>query len=317
MTDVLFAQDRPKILTAMPDLEMALLDRELISRFPHIVEFGHVSFQDIMLRSLDMHHNNGIEICYIHKGRYNWLIEDKNYILYPGDCFITYPWQKHGSPDGFVDIGTISWIIIKPSDFQPGKKFRLGNWSRLSAVNQDLIAGHFLKTGKQHFPNKAIGKIFERLQMELSECRLAYDEMVNHLLDELIIQVSRSMLSEECRSQGRKGHCIQDLELKLRNELSHKWSLKEMAEIMGIGQTSLNLLLRKEIGLSPGQYLMHLRISAARDMLFKSGHSISEIAFDCGFSSSQHFSNAFRKKTGYSPSEFSRLEGKSDQGIVG
>lgn len=311
MTDVLFAHDRPKILTAIPELEVALGEGKVIKRFPHILEFGHVSFQDIKLRSLDLHYNEGIEICYIHKGKYNWLIEDKNYLLYPGDCFITYPWQRHGSPKGFVDIGTISWIIIKPRIYNNDGKLRLGSWSRLSARNQDLIARYFLKTGRQHFPNSAIGNIFNRLQKELMNCRLACDEMVNHLVDELIIQVSRSMLSEECRSFGPMDHCIQDLELKLRNDLSHKWSLQEMAEILGIGQTSLNLVVRKETGFSPGQYLMHLRIDAAREMLLKSGHNITEIAFACGFCSSQHFSNSFRKKTGYSPSEYIRKEGSN------
>jgi len=308
MSNVLFAQDRPKILEAMPALEDELRDGKTIRRFPHILEYCHVSFQDIKLRSLDLHYNKGIEICYIHRGKYNWLIEDKHYLLYPGDCFITYPWQKHGSPDGFVDIGTISWIIIKPQIFQADGKLRLGKWSRLSAANQDIIARHFLKKGKQHFPNSAIGRIFGHLQQELIECRLAYDEMVNHLLDELIIQVSRSMLSEECRSLGPMNQCIQDLEMKLMNELSHKWSLKEMAEILGIGQTSLNFLIKKETGFSPGQYLMHLRINAAKNMLLKSDQSITEIAFACGFCSSQHFSSAFRKKTGYSPSEYIRLD---------
>ena len=308
MANVLFAQERPKILLAIPDLEDVLHDRKVIKRFPHIHEFGHVGFQDIKLRSLDLHYNKGIEICYIHRGKYNWLIEDKNYLLYPGDCFITYPWQKHGSPKGFVDIGTISWIIIKPEKFQENGKLRLGKWSGLSAKNQDLMGGNFIKTGKQHFPNSAIGKIFDRLQEELLETRLASDEMVNHLLDELFIQVSRSMLSEECRSMSPDDNCIQDLEMKLKNELSHKWSLMEMAEILDVGQTSLNQIIKKETGFSPGQYLMHLRINAARDLLLNSGQSITEIAFECGFCSSQHFSNSFRKKTGYSPSEYIRQE---------
>ena len=79
-----------------------------------------------------------------------------------------------------------------------------------------------------------------------------------------------------------------------------------MAEILGVGQTSLNLLIKKETGFSPGQYLIHLRINAAREMLIRSDQSITEIAFACGFCSSQHFSNTFRQKTGYSPSEFVR-----------
>ena len=116
------------------------------------------------------------------------------------------------------------------------------------------------------------------------------------------------MIKEECRSLGPQDHCIQDLEKKISNELLHKWSLKEMAEILGVGQTTLNLLIKKETGLSPGQYLMHLRIRAAQKMLSNSDQSITEIAFNCGFCSSQHFASSFKKKTGYSPSAYIKLQ---------
>lgn len=97
---------------------------------------------------------------------------------------------------------------------------------------------------------------------------------------------------------------ILELESRITNELAYNWNLQEMSEIIGVGQTSLNLMLKRITGFTPGQYLMNLRISAVKEMLTNSNKNFTEIAFDCGFSSSQHFSSAFKQKTGYSPSEY-------------
>ena len=98
--------------------------------------------------------------------------------------------------------------------------------------------------------------------------------------------------------------CLDALEKKLVNDLSYPWTLEEMAEIMDMGQTSLNQLVRSITGFSPGRYLMHLRISDAKYRLMERDESITSIAFSCGFSSSQHFSSAFKRVTGYRPRDF-------------
>jgi AraC-like DNA-binding protein len=75
-------------------------------------------------------------------------------------------------------------------------------------------------------------------------------------------------------------------------------------EILDIGQTSLNLLLKRETGFTPAQFLMDMRINEAKKQLQQSGQKITEIALNCGFCSLQHFSSTFLRITGYKPKEF-------------
>jgi AraC-like DNA-binding protein len=51
-------------------------------------------------------------------------------------------------------------------------------------------------------------------------------------------------------------------------------------------------------------YLINIRISEAIKLLKKKDVTITDIALDTGFYSSQHFSTTFKKLTGYTPSEF-------------
>lgn len=55
------------------------------------------------------------------------------------------------------------------------------------------------------------------------------------------------------------------------------------------------------------QYFIELRIDRAKEQLKYSGKSLSEIAFDLGFSSPQHFANQFKHYTGLAPRAFRKL----------
>jgi AraC-like DNA-binding protein len=54
--------------------------------------------------------------------------------------------------------------------------------------------------------------------------------------------------------------------------------------------------------MTPRQYLQDLRLEEASRLLKSPDHnSVTEIAFSCGFNSSQYFSNSFRKRYGRAP----------------
>jgi AraC-like DNA-binding protein len=57
-------------------------------------------------------------------------------------------------------------------------------------------------------------------------------------------------------------------------------------------------------GFSPLNYLINIRISEAIRLLKKNETSLTDIAYETGFYSSQHFSTTFKKLTGYSPRQF-------------
>ena len=80
-------------------------------------------------------------------------------------------------------------------------------------------------------------------------------------------------------------------------------STEDIAEHLAITPRYVQMALAPE-GLTPTDYLRVCRLEAARRLLSSSAfadRSITEIAFECGFASSAHFSTEFRKRFGSSP----------------
>lgn len=61
---------------------------------------------------------------------------------------------------------------------------------------------------------------------------------------------------------------------------------------------------KNQIGSSPKQYFLMLKINQAKERLLKPLHNIKEIAVELGFDDPYYFSRLFKRKTGLSPRQY-------------
>ncbi|MDQ3233112.1 MAG: AraC family transcriptional regulator [Pseudobdellovibrionaceae bacterium] len=80
-----------------------------------------------------------------------------------------------------------------------------------------------------------------------------------------------------------------------------------VAEFFAMEPSHFQRLFKKATGMSPWNYILRARCRHACDQLRSSPSSVTSIAYDLGFPSSQHFSTVFRRLTGHTPGEFRRL----------
>ena len=68
-------------------------------------------------------------------------------------------------------------------------------------------------------------------------------------------------------------------------------------------------LFQKLTGSTPMEYLFRMRMERAKTLLRETDIKIIDIAFDCGYGTSQYFANTFKQATGATPSEYRRHAG--------
>ncbi|WP_257669726.1 AraC family transcriptional regulator [Parapedobacter tibetensis] len=79
---------------------------------------------------------------------------------------------------------------------------------------------------------------------------------------------------------------------------------EEVSDELRVSYSLFRKVFKKYTGISPGQYLIQLKIEKAKLLLTFPDKLIKEVAYDLGFDSCFYFSKLFKEKTGYSPVKY-------------
>lgn len=80
---------------------------------------------------------------------------------------------------------------------------------------------------------------------------------------------------------------------------------------VGLSRAHLNRKMKELFGLSPSEFIRNMRLRKACELLKQGDIDISQIAYSVGFTSQPHFSTAFKRFTGFTPSEYRMDKSKS------
>jgi AraC-like DNA-binding protein len=278
-----------------------------LEAFPHIIEFALKKNSTVQLNSLVTAVTDTLRIYYIIEGKFEWIINKQHFMLYPGDMALILPGQELCGENSFLNIGTLCWINIHLDKLDTSGKLIPGKWSGLSK-NEALTVGKILLLNDMLvlLKVKSAAEIFQDIENELHNQEIGFRTRVNQLIDGLLILITRQLTSQN-NSHRDFPQTFMKLEQMLRQNLSHQWTVEEMAALVGLGTTAFTEKAKNYTGFSPFNYLINIRISEAIKLLKRPNVNVTDIALNTGFYSSQHFSTTFRKLTGYTPSEFRKL----------
>lgn len=94
------------------------------------------------------------------------------------------------------------------------------------------------------------------------------------------------------------------LKKQILSNLRHSPTIKEMAIAVNLSESHLQQLFRREIGMSPVQYLRDLRLEKAKVLLENSFLRVKEIRLEVGIKDQSHFVHDFKANYGAAPSEY-------------
>jgi AraC-like DNA-binding protein len=88
--------------------------------------------------------------------------------------------------------------------------------------------------------------------------------------------------------------------------LSEPLSVSDMAARAGLSASRFSQVFRDHFGRPPHQFLLHLRIQRAQDLLRHTSLTMREISAQCGFSDVHHFAKTFKRLSGQTPGSYRR-----------
>jgi AraC-like DNA-binding protein len=106
-------------------------------------------------------------------------------------------------------------------------------------------------------------------------------------------------------SRGRQ-RLVDRAKLVLARNLARRWTLAEVAAEVGVSAVYLTQSFREVEGVPLYQYQLRLRLARALDLL-ADHEDLTALGLHLGFSSHSHFTAAFQRLYGRTPSEFRRL----------
>lgn len=81
-------------------------------------------------------------------------------------------------------------------------------------------------------------------------------------------------------------------------------SLDEIAEVANLTPTSFCRMFKAKTNKKFVEYLNEIRVSNACKYLIETEHTMSEIAYECGYKTASNFNKLFKKHTGTTPKEY-------------
>lgn len=268
-----------------------------------VAEYGHGR----ALR-LPPHRNPGLEIVYLRHGHLVWQHEGHQVALAPNTVFFTLPWEAHGSAAEFEPGHEWYFAVIRlegggihrPTPFTFPAPLGLGGETGRT-IRQLLCKA----SRRAWTATPMMATLFPALIHELDHPGLFHDREAERLVSLLVLELTRILSGGEgSRSMPGTGAHFQTFLHQLGMRCHEAWTLEGMAASAGLKRTQFTALFRHHTGDTPFCYLNRLRVEKARRLLTRTNQSITNIAMECGFASSQYFANVFKRFTGMSAIEY-------------
>ncbi|WP_136481627.1 AraC family transcriptional regulator [Cognatitamlana onchidii] len=259
---------------------------------------------------LGWHRNEGIEFHFLESGTMPYAQENKEVVLKPNDLTITRPWEAHRVGNPNIGMGKFYWIIIDLGVRRPHQDWKWPDW--ITLTNEDLsrltnILRHneksILKTDQR------VRDCFKRINDAINTDKKGNNAstlrlLINYLLILILelLNAEKITLNESLTDSSRS---VQYFLKELEKNLAENWTIEKMAKSAGVGLTRFTHHCKRLTNLTPMRYLTIKRLEMAKGILIKEKDlTIGQVAYMCGFATSQYFSTVFKNHEKCSPNVY-------------
>ncbi|MBD2867670.1 helix-turn-helix transcriptional regulator [Paenibacillus arenilitoris] len=248
------------------------------------------------------HTHSHYEIYYFHSGKANYLINDRIYVLEPGDLLLMHGMTLHRA---HIDPNVAyhrTTLHFDPYYFQQ--------------FIQSSFAGDLLAPFRQlqNVRLRLRGEDQAEAEASLEKLVRLYDRKDSfsqqrfqaHLLDLLILinQLCEQPLKAKISFPTSKERHVQSVISYLEGHYQEDITLESLQEELHLSKYYLAKTFKEVTGSTIFQFLMQRRIYQAKIALIGEDKPITDIGYEVGFKHPSHFSRAFKLQTALTPEQY-------------
>ena len=141
------------------------------------------------------------------------------------------------------------------------------------------------------------------IDAEFKERKPDFMEIIGNLFKNVLFELKRASGAHPDHSNGQE-----DIIRQVLNYIDEYFltdiSREQLAAISQYSYDRFRHIFKNVMNISPKQYIINKRLEHSKTLLATTAISVTEIAFQCGFSSTSHYIAAFKQTTNITPAQY-------------
>jgi len=248
---------------------------------------------------IPVHWHDEVEIIYVKKGNITIYIQEDIFPAGPGDLFFVNTGELHFMESD--DMGVEYYTLLFPLEF-------------LSFQIEDALETEVFRPLRQKkllFPSlledeqakKQVRKMIQEMIAVNDEKETGYQLRTRISL----LEVIEYMMREEAFLQPSFVNTTdmqRELITFIQKHYTEKITLGMLAKEFHLSEKYVSWYFKEHFSISFMQYVLHLRMSRAKDLLVSTDSPITEVALSCGYPSVNLFIRNFKEVHGVTPLQY-------------
>lgn len=254
---------------------------------------------------VEPHRHDYYHIMYVKNGVGEHIIDFKTYEIIPNSIFFVSPGQVHSLE---INSDAEGYVISFNSDFyllndSLEKLLDFPFFHSLSNVPVVYLPENSTK----------VQDVWEELYEEYTTDSKDKNNILRALLEVLLIRTSRMYIQplKDKEEPTYLTYQLRKLETLIDTHYKEYRVLSDYASLMHVSPVHLNSLCKKGLNKTVKNLIHERLLIEAKRLLLFTNNSISEIAFELGFTDKSYFMRFFKKQTSYTADSYRNLNKKA------
>lgn len=259
------------------------------------------------------HWHRDVEVVYMVQGTLKFTTNMGEYILQAGEAaFINTNVLHLQTPEKHSHVISLNQVFDPALIAGAPMSIYAQKYVEPVLSCRDIDVMIFRPANVQH--RKIIDLI--RQSQDVSDAQeYGYEILVRNYLSAawmLILKEAEEKLNASKASNPATEERLKKMMLYIQDHYMEKISLEDIAASASISEREALRTFKNNLHMTPFAYLLEYRSRMAAGQLSGTDHAISQIAYDCGFSSPSYFGKVFREAMGCTALEYRKRQRNND-----